>query len=365
MASEDAPGQERTEQATPHRRRKAHEEGQVPRSAELSAAIVLLAGTVGLATTGGPVIAKFAEELMARSFLALSLPELSTADAGTLLQEIVTKSIVTLLPFLAAILVPVLLIDAIQSRGVLSFKPATPDFSRVNPLSGFKKLIGAQGLFTLLKAIVKVALIGLVMWKVLDAAWGGYTALAVAPLETTAAMLRSSSLKLALASGGAFLLIAAADYAFQIYQHEKQLKMTKQEVIQERKEQDGDPLIKSRMQAIARALARKRMLGQVKTADVIVTNPTHIAVALRYDTTVSTAPIVVAMGERKLAERIKALGKAAGVPLVENRPLARALLATAKLGQPIPPALYAAVAEVLAYVYRRRANAASRRRIGR
>ena len=150
---------------------------------------------------------------------------------------------------------------------------------------------------------------------------------------------------------------ALADYAFEVYRYEKSLRMTKQEVLREHKESEGDPLVKSRIRSLQRATSRKRMLRDVSKADVVITNPTHIAVALKYNAGENSAPLVLAMGERKLAERIKALAARAGVPMVENRPLAHALLATAKVGQQIPASLYAAVAEVLAYVYRiRRGN---------
>ena len=151
---------------------------------------------------------------------------------------------------------------------------------------------------------------------------------------------------------GAFLAVAILDYFFQLYQHEKQLRMTKQEVMREMKDTEGDPLIKSRMRSLAMNMRRSRMMTDVPNADVVVTNPTRIAVALKYDPANAGAPVVVAMGARKIAKRIREIALQSGVPIVENKPLAQALLATARVGDPIPSAVYVAVAEVLAFVFR-------------
>jgi flagellar biosynthetic protein FlhB len=174
-----------------------------------------------------------------------------------------------------------------------------------------------------------------------------------------AAVMRGLTLRLAFTVGAAYLLVAAFDFAYQIVKHERSLRMTRQEVIHEHKDTEGNPEVKGRLLAMARAFARRRMLQAVPTADVVVVNPTRIAVALRYDAAESPAPVVVAMGQRKLAHRIRDIAHRSGVPIVENRAVARALLATGKVGFPIPPALYAAVAEILAFVYRQRSRAAA------
>jgi flagellar biosynthetic protein FlhB len=167
---------------------------------------------------------------------------------------------------------------------------------------------------------------------------------------------------MALFVGLVFLLIAGLDYGFQVWQFEKSLRMTKQEVVQEHRQTEGDPMVKGRIRQLQKAMARKRMLTNVATADVVVTNPTRIAVALKYDPLVSPAPVVLAMGERLLAKRIREIAARAGVPIIENKPLARALFATAKVGTPIPPALYVAVAEVIAFVFRRKGTQLPSRR---
>jgi len=181
------------------------------------------------------------------------------------------------------------------------------------------------------------------------------TALGEMGAAATTLVLRSLLLRLVVTSGLAFLAVAGFDYLFQRWRHEQKLKMTRQEVVREHREQEGDPIVKARILSLQRQKARQRMMQRVPTADVVVVNPTHIAVALRYDVSVAPAPLVVAMGERKVAERIKQIAIAHGVPVLQNKPVARALLATAKIGKPIPPALYAAIAEILAFVYRTRA----------
>jgi len=357
MADANASAQEKTEQATPHRRSQAREDGKVPRSTEVSAALVLLGGTAGAAFLGGDVLTRHARTTLHDAFGILAATPLELGGASALLQHAISSTVLALLPLLLMILVPVLLVDLFQARGVLSLKPLVPDLSRLNPWQGLTRLFSMQSVVTLLKAMAKFLVIGVAVWMVVGAAWGQLLALAVSPVPSVPPVMRQLAVDMALASGGTFLVVAGADYAWQWFQFEKQLRMTRQEVVQERREQDGDPLLKSRMQSMARAMARRRMLGQVRTADVVVTNPTHIAVALTYDVAAGGAPIVVAMGERKLAERIKMIARQAGVPCVENRPLARALLSTGRVGRMIPPALYAAVAEVLAFVYRRRRGA--------
>jgi flagellar biosynthetic protein FlhB len=190
----------------------------------------------------------------------------------------------------------------------------------------------------------------------LSSSWPELVSLGETGASEAVAVLKSLAFRLATVTGFAFLILAAADYAYQVYKLEKSLRMTKQEVIREHRETEGDPLVKSRIRSIAMSMARKRMLQEVPTADVVVVNPTHIAVALKYDMNVALAPMVVAMGQRKLAARIKQIALESRVPVIENKPVARALLATATVGQPIPPALYAVIAEILAFVYRQRAD---------
>lgn len=348
--------QEKTEAPTPRRREDARKEGRIPRSQELSAAVLLLGGSVALAHLGAGAIARESGDFLRESSRWLRAEPLTTEAATTILRAASRTLLLAVAPFLGVVAAMTAAVGLAQGRGVVRLEALEPKFGNLNPVKGLGKIFGTQALFTALKALAKFAVIGLVTWKMLAGAWPQIVLLTGGSESAIAETTRSLALRLALTAGFAFLVITAADYAFEVWRHEKSLKMTKQEIIDEHKQTEGSPMVKQRIRALGQAMVRKRMLGDVAKADVVVTNPTHIAVALKYDPTEHGAPIVLAMGERKLAERIKAAAAKANVPMVENRPLARALLATAKVGRPIPVDLFTAVAEVLAFVYRRRAR---------
>jgi flagellar biosynthetic protein FlhB len=354
MAENGAGGQERTEQATPRRRARAREEGQIPRSQELATATVLLAGTAALGLAGGAALARFATAQLRASAQALSAVPFTPAGAVTLAQATGWGLLAALLPFAATVTGAVLFVNLVQAHGVLTLKPLLPKASHINPVAGLKRLVGTEALVNLVKSVLKVVVLAAVAWLVVSRAWEQVLAVGDLGTAAIAVVLREVTLRLALVTGLVFAAIAAADYLYQRFRFERNLRMTREEVRQEHKDTEGNPMVKARMLSIARALARKRMLQQVPKADVVIVNPTQIAVALRYDPAAAPAPIVVAMGQRKLAQRIRDIARRADVPVVENRPVARALLATATVGKPIPPALYVAVAEILAFVYRLR-----------
>lgn len=352
--AENESAQERTEKPTQRRLDQAREEGKVARSQDLSTAAVVLTATALLAGAGGTAIGGLGIRLLRDSAAALAAPPMSAEGAIGLIRATGQAMLLALLPFAVGVVAVVGLVNLIQARGTFSLHPLTPRLSHINPLEGLKRILGVDGLVLLLKATAKVVILGGVTWMVLRGAWPTLVSLGDMGVPDLVTVLRHLTMKLSFTVGLAFLALAAADYGWQVFRTEKSLRMTRYEVVREHRETEGDPLVKSRIQSTARARARQRMLQAVPTADVVVTNPTHVAVALRYDVSTHLAPIVVAMGERKLAERIKLIAARAGVPLVENRPVARALLATATVGQPIPSALYAAVAEILAFVYRQR-----------
>jgi flagellar biosynthetic protein FlhB len=188
----------------------------------------------------------------------------------------------------------------------------------------------------------------------ITAAWPDTMALAEQGPMSFLFVVKRYSVKLLMTAGLCYLGLALFDYIWQVWQHERQLRMSREEIKQEMRQSEGDPLVKQRMRSMGRAFARRQMFREVPKADVVITNPTHLAVALIYDPLVAPAPIIVAMGQRKVAERIKAIAKASGVPMIENKPIARALVAKARVGSMIPAELYLAVAEILAFVIRRR-----------
>jgi flagellar biosynthetic protein FlhB len=354
VAAEPEGAENRSEEPTPRRRQKARDEGRVAKSPEFAAAAMLLTGTVLLASTGGRRIARELEQLFQTGPSWIGATDAGLPGAVVLIRMVVGRSFVAMLPFALGLAILAIAVGLLQTRGSASWTPIQPDLSRISPLKGFRRIFGSEALFNLVKSTFKLVVLGLVGFMVLRSSWPHFVELGDSVPAEIAAVLASTTARLSLTVGIAFLVLGAIDYGVQFFRLEKSLKMSRQEVIQEYREQEGDPHVKARIRQIARQRARQRMLGSVAKADVVITNPTHLAIALKYDALVSPAPIVIAMGERKLAERIKLLAQQAGVPMVENRPLARALLSTCKVGAPIPPAMYVAVAEILAFVYRMR-----------
>ena len=352
--AEGSSGQDRTESPTPKRRGEARSQGRIARSQDLSTAAALLAGTVLLAGVGGRALAGFSARLLRESARTLSSGPLTLPGAIQILRDTTQGLVMAMLPFALGLTGIVVSVNLAQARGMLSLKPITPSLTNVNLIGGIKRIVNLDSVVTLLKSAVKITLLGFITWQVVRSNWSELISLAGASPIEVGLVARVLAVKLALTVGLSFLVIAGADYFYQHFQFEKSLLMTRQDVTNENKDSEGNPMVKGQMRSLARAHARQRMLQAVPTADVVVVNPTHVAVALKYDVDVAPAPIVVAMGERKLAERIKALAFQANVPVIENRAAARALLATATVGQMVPSALYAVVAEILAFVYRQR-----------
>ncbi len=352
----EADGQEKTESATPRKREEAAREGRVPRSAELSAATLLLAGTATLALTAGGTIAHHAVDLVHMGQGWLLATPLTDRDAVSMMQQVGRTTLLALTPFFLGVVAVTLLVNTVQARGVISFEPLSLKLSHIDPIAGLGRIVSLDAVVNLLKAMIKLVIIAFVAWKVFSGAWTQILTTSGASVPAILGVTVGLMIKFTVLVGLVFLAIALFDYGYQVWQFEKKLRMSKQEVTQEHRETEGDPAVKGRIRQLQRAMARKRMLTRVATADVVVTNPTHIAVALKYDPLISAAPIVLAMGERLLAQRIKEIARRAGVPVIENKPLARALLASAKVGSPIPPALYIAVAEIIAFVFRKKGS---------
>lgn len=345
--------QEKTEAPTQKRRDDAREEGRIPRSQELTTSFVLLGSAMLLnlmgAAMGTQVLSMFTDGLA-----AVGSAPLGADSAVGLLRSLGSRTMVVVGGWGGALALLGLAIAAPQARGVLSLKPLTPDFAKLSPARNAKRVLGIQSLADLVKSLLKLALIGFAVWSALGAAWHDILALAQQPNFSFLAVTMKYSVKLLTTAGLCYLGLAGLDYAFQVWQFEQGLKMSRDEIKEESKQSEGDPMVKARLRSFGRQLARKQMMRAVPTADVVITNPTHIAIALVYDPFKAPAPLVVAMGQRKVAERIKAIAREHGVPCIENKPLARALLASAKVGQMIPAEMYVAVAEILAFVIRRR-----------
>ena len=350
MAESD---QEKTEAPTPKRREEARDEGRVPRSQELMTASMLVTAALALKQLspglGNTMLAIFGNGL------ASAGEELDGASAIELIQSTGWHTLTALGALLAVLALGALAVGAAQARGTWSTTAIAPKWGKINPLENGRRMMGLQPWADLLKSLLKLLLVGMVVYVVLHAAWNDVLALAQESPIGFLAVVQRYGMRLLLTAGVCYLVVAAVDYAYQLWQFEKGLKMTKEEIKQEMKQSDGDPMVKARMRSVARQLARRQMFRDVPTADVVIANPTHIAIAIRYDPRIAPAPVVVAMGRRKVAERIKKLALESGVPVIENRPVARALIASARLGQIIPVELYEAVAEILAFVIRQRA----------
>ncbi|WP_249419422.1 flagellar biosynthesis protein FlhB [Hydrogenophilus thiooxidans] len=341
---------EKTEQPSARRIEQAREEGQIPQSRELASFLVLLAGVSVLMVTGGWMgerIARLVQTVW--SFGTERAFEVTTLLA--LLPYVVKETLLALSPLFVFLLVAAVAGHVAVGGFLFVPKLLAPKWSRLNPMLGIKRVFSLNGLVELAKAVAKTALVGVVAWWTLTSETERVLALIRMPLEHAAAQFIDALGWDTLWLVGAIALIAAADVPYQLWSYTKSLRMTKEELKQEYKETEGDPQLKGRIRAVQREMARRRMMAEVPKATVVVTNPTHFAVALRYDPQKMAAPVVVAKGRGAVALKIRELAEANAVPRVEAPALARSLYVHTEVGEAIPAGLYAAVAEVLAYVY--------------
>ena len=353
MASE-ATG-EKTEAATPRRRQEARERGQVARSTEVNSALILL-GTLGALALAGPVMGRTMVEAFQHGLQIGGRPDLGPEDVRRLFLWVAVTVGQVIAPVVLAGLVFGLAAGAMQVGFLVIPENVRFNWARLNPLNGLKGLLSTRGAVELLKAVFKMGTIGIVAYRTLRPEWDRVPELAQMGLLGLIGWEFHLVLVLAFKVTAAFCLLAALDYGYQRWKHEKSLRMTKAEIKQEAKQSEGDPQIRSRVRSIQRERAMRRMIQDVPSASVVVVNPTHIAVALRYDPETMRAPRVVAKGKRLVAERIVAAARAAGVPVIQDIPLARALEKLVPVGGEIPAALYRAVAQILAYVFARPAR---------
>jgi flagellar biosynthetic protein FlhB len=348
--AENANGGEKTEQPTPKRLQDARDEGQVAVSPEVFTSVILLAGLFMLLLTGTWFFQTAAASLRHALSDALTW-DLSSINSLQLL--LIQFAPLTMpLGLLGAVCFAIAVVAGIGQVGLnLSSKALIPKFAKINPMTGFTRLFGMRGLMRFVTNVLKLAVIIFVAWMVLD---NEIPRLAYIDLDIGKRTAHDAStivwlgIKLAVV----LMLIAAIDVIYQRYQHMQDMMMTKDEVKQEYKQSDGDPQLKGRIRQIQREMAQKRMMQEVPKADVVITNPTHVAVALKYDPLKMAAPIVVAKGYDEVAQRIKAIAAEHGITMVENITLARALAKDIDIGKPVTSKWYQAVAEVLAMVYK-------------
>ena len=349
--ADDSSSDDKTEAATPRRLEKAREEGQVARSRELTTFLMLLAGVGGLWGMGGVLYDQLAQVMEQ----ALLFERKQAFDTASMLSHVWTlgeSTLFTLLPFFMLMVIVALAAPAALGGWLVSTKALMPQFSRLNPLKGLKRIFSMQSLTELVKAIAKSVLVGWVAVIFLQRHVRELMSLSEMPIQQAIA---DSLSMIAMACGFIVLslvVVIGLDVPYQLWNHAKKLRMTKEEIRQEHKESDGDPHVKGRIRSQQQAMARSRMMSKVPNADVIITNPTHYAVALSYRDGEMSAPRVVAKGTDAVAARIREMAAENNIPRLEAPPLARALYFHTDLDHEIPAELYTAVAEVLAWAYR-------------
>jgi flagellar biosynthetic protein FlhB len=343
---------DKTEKATPKRRQEARKKGQVAKSTDLNAALVLGGGLIAI-TMLGPAVVSGAAGSMRMMFAQIARPDAVMSAAG--LKGLFNAALHTLLTTVAPIAGICMAIGILSNVAQVGLRPSLtalkPDIKRINPASGFKNVFGPRIGGELLKALAKVSVVGAVVAMTLLPDLTNLGASVGTPPGALAHLVSSGAMGIAQRAGIAYLIIALIDFAWQKRRHTKQLRMTKQEVKEEQKSFNTSPEVKAAIRRRQMQAARARMMAAVPEADVVVTNPTHYAVALKYDGS-RPAPVVVAKGQDLVALQIRRIAEENDVPIVPDPPLARSLHAAVEIGHMIPAELYAAVAQVLAFVYR-------------
>ena len=345
--------QEKTEDATPKRLEEARNKGQVARSNELSSVAILAAGLLALWLLGSNMVEGM-QIFMVDTFangLSVELDALSIRSHLMAWGSDYTKIVG---PVVVVLVAAALAVNYAQVGVLFAGESLEPKWNRISPFSGLKRIFSSRGLVELAKGLFKVGVVMYIAYFTIDAESDKFIAFASMGIAQIFVLSGDIVFTLGWRITLLLLIMAVLDYAFQRWDYERGLRMTKQEVKEELKQQEGDPMIRSRVRSLQREMSQRRMMDDVGQADVVVTNPIHIAVALRYDAQNMEAPIMVAKGQRLIAERIKELARAAGVPLVENKPLARALFKAVRIGDQIPDELFKAVAEMLAFVFQLR-----------
>jgi flagellar biosynthetic protein FlhB len=348
---ENDSSQEKTEEATPHRREETRKKGSVARSMELNSAFILVFGLLLLYFGGSELalrIATFARSVFANA----SRIQLTSADVHYYAAEGLAFCLYVLAPILLGLLVVGLAASVAQVGFFFSVEALSPKWSKLNPLTGLKKvIISRRAMVELLKNLFKVAIVALVAYFSISGMMSDAVSLMDGDVKSILTFMVSASISAGFKIGLAFLALALFDYLFQRFEFERDIRMTKQEVKEESKMTEGDPLIKSRIRTVQRQIAYKRMMQDVPKASVVVTNPTHVAIALKYEIETMDAPKVVAKGAELIAQRIKEIAREHNVPIIEDKILARALYKSADIGEAIPEKLFQAVAQLLAYLY--------------
>ncbi len=348
--------QERTERATPRKREEARKKGQVARSREVVSAAVLSACLICLYFQASGTMERLMN--MMRSAFRRSIAVTLNADTvPALFSQTVLEVLILLAPLFLTVVLAGLAANTFQVGFQITAESVTPKLSKINPLEGFKRLFSLQSLMELVKSVMKLAIVGFVAYLSVRSELGQIIPLMDQSTPDIIRFIGRMSFRILATTCVILAVLAILDYAYQRWEHERNLRMSRQELKDETKETEGDPLIKSRIRRIQQEMARKRMMAAVPKADVVITNPTHLAVAIQYDPERMAAPTVVAKGRGFVAATIREVAERSGVPVIENKPVAQVLYKMVDVSGVIPENLYKAVAEILAFVYRLRENA--------
>lgn len=354
--AKDGEGGEKTEPATAKKLRDAREEGQVAKSKELSAAVDLIALFLVL-----KIFVSYIGENLISMFPVIykKMPDIINDSAGGMSIFSATTVVNNVMLVILKIVAPVfvvgvlvcILINIFQVGWKITTKPMRPKASKINPLSGFKRIFSKDSLFELVKSIAKIALIAYVAYTAIKGHQNELFLLYDIPLMQVIILVGSIVIDAGFKISLVYLVVGIADWFYQKHKFKEDMKMTKQEVKDEYKNTEGNPEIKGRQRSKMREASQRRMMQNLPTADVVITNPTHLSVAIKYDADKNSAPVVIAKGEDYLAMKIREIARENNIEIVENKPLARMLYANVEVGAEVPPELYQAVAEVLAFVY--------------
>lgn len=341
---------EKTEKATPTKRREVRKKGQIAKSPEISSALTLLFSFACLMVWGRSFI-EGCLNIYRHSFQEYLLWDLSISSTKMLFNQLLVDAVKITAPILVIVLIIAMAANLMQVGFMFNFSLLKVDFAKLNPIQGIKRLFSLRSLVELLKSILKITIVAIVLFIIIWKQKNEFLTLGEKNIWDAAGFVGSLILQMGIAASASLLILAVADYIYQKFSFEKKIRMSKQEIKDEYKKTEGDPVIKGKRRAIQRQIAMNQMIREVPKADVIITNPTHFAVAIRYDFNTMDAPIVIAKGQDYLAIKIKELAKNHKISIVENRPLARALYASVEIGETIPEELFNAVGEILAYVY--------------
>ena len=347
---EDISNDDRTEEATQERRDEFRERGQLAQSKEITGVATLLA-CAALLVYLGPMMTQTVYKAFVASFQELSEFRVDQANIFGYLSRWWIQTLIVVVPIFVAVAVISIAATFLQTQFNWSWKKLEPDFQRMNPMQGIVRMVGADAAVELAKSIAKMSIVGFIAFLILKSEWSHIPGLLVFPVNKTWAWWKDITMQMIWSVGGFLLFVAAADYFYNWFSLERRMKMTKQEVKDEYKRRETDPQVKMRMRRIQRDMMNKKTLEKTRQATALITNPTHYAVAIKYELGMP-APLVVAKGIDFLALSMREVAKELDIPIIENKPLARTIYKVVEPGQEIPESLYKAVAEVIRYVFK-------------